>query len=556
MASWLDRLTAGIARIHAHRVYRRFRRVLDDPRRAQHASLTRALDTVRGSAYARHLDLQSVHTPADLRSAVPLQTYEDVRPWIDRLAAGDTAAWLAPRRRLHMFATTSGTTSRPKWIPVTDWYVQDYRCGWNAFGLKMLEDHPDAILRPILQSTSRDDADRAPSGVPVGAITGLMARLQKGIVRRYYVGSPGIAAIADAEARFYALMRFAVVRDVAFAITANPSTLIQLARIADLHAECLIRDVRDGALRGPAESAAGAGRLPRVSPDPVRARELEQIRERLGTLRPRDYWRMSFLACWTGGSMGPYLSRAREWYGPLPIRDIGLLASEGRVSTPLQDDVPWGPLALHSGYFEFIPLANAEQPQPATIEAADLSVGERYAVVLSNSTGLLRYRLDDVVEVKSFLGRTPVIEFLYRAGRVCSVAGEKLTESQVVAAWRATCESVKLAESDFIVAPVWGDPPWYQLVTEVSLPADFCSHFDRALAAQNEEYESRRKSLRLGALAWRQVPPGTFAAMDRSMALHRGGNAEQYKRSILLTAVEELERVLPRDSVVLPGGRV
>jgi hypothetical protein len=53
---------------------------------------------------------------------------------------------------------------------------------------------------------------------------------QKRIVRRFYVGRPEISHVPDARARYYTLMRLGVVRDVAFAITANPATLIQMAR--------------------------------------------------------------------------------------------------------------------------------------------------------------------------------------------------------------------------------------------------------------------------------------------------------------------------------------
>ena len=130
----------------------------------------------------------------------------------------------------------------------------------------------------------------------------------------------------------------------AFAITANPATLIQMAQTASEHGEALIRDVRDGTLSSrivgdpPLRLILSAG----LKADPGRARELEQLRSQHGALRPRDYWNIDFLACWTGGSMGHYLDRLADWWGPVPVRDIGLLASEGRVSIPLEDDTPTG----------------------------------------------------------------------------------------------------------------------------------------------------------------------------------------------------------------------
>ena len=87
-------------------------------------------------------------------------------------------------------------------------------------------------LRPILQSSGRYDASYTTAGIPCGAITGLLARTQKRIVRRYYVGHSDISLLDSTAARHYVLMRLGIVRDVAFAITASPATLIQMARTA------------------------------------------------------------------------------------------------------------------------------------------------------------------------------------------------------------------------------------------------------------------------------------------------------------------------------------
>lgn len=537
MASFLEHLGARLAHLHASRVYERFRAATADVARSEHAALARARSVVTGSAFARQYDLHRVRKPDDLRRALPLMTYEDYRPWIDRVAAGETAALFTPRQRPLMFATSSGTTAQPKLVPVTPAFVTDYRRGWNVFGLKMLTDHPQAILRPILQSTGRYDAAHTPAGIPCGAITGLLARTQKRIVRRFYVGRPEVAHLPDPQVRYYTLMRLGIVRDVAFAITANPATLIQLARTANDHAETLIRDVRDGTLN---PKMINDPRLHQhlactLRPDPARAAELAHLRNQHDALRPRDYWNITFLACWTGGSMGHYLDRLADWWGPVPVRDIGLLASEGRVSLPLEDGTPHGVLDVTAGVYEFIPLEEVNSPQPSTVNWRDLELGQDYAVVLSNATGLLRYRLDDIVRVHDRLGQTPIIEFLHRAGRVASVAGEKLTENQVVAAVRRVCRERSLPEFDFVLAPVWSDPPRYRLSSPFTPDDGLARALDHALAAENEEYESRRKSNRLDILQVRTLPADAITTMDRHLLAQRRGSAEQYKRPCLFT---------------------
>lgn len=546
MPSLIEHIAARIAFVHASGVYGRFVRSLRRVEREQQRALERALRVVAESDFGRRHALRAVRRPADLKRALPLVRYEDLRPYVERVWAGDTQALLSPRQRILMFATSSGTTAKPKLIPVTPQFVGDYRRGWNTFGLKMLSDHPHSVLRAILQSSSRYDAQRSPAGVPVGAITGLLAMTQKRIVRRFYVSRPELGHLPDPRARYYTLMRLGIGRDVAFAITANPATLIQMAQTADEESETLIQDVHDGTLSARVVPDAALRRVlaAGLGPKPGRAALLADLRSRHGTLRPRDYWELAFVACWMGGSLGHYLQRLQEWYGDVPVRDIGLLASEGRVSIPLEDNTPAGVLDVRSSLFEFIPVEQCEDESPETLWAWELETGRDYAVVLTNASGLMRYRLDDVVRVRGWVEQAPVVEFLYRAGRIASVAGEKLTENQVVEAVRMACRRLNRSEFDFILAPCWADPPFYRLSCETAPQAGLADALDQALCEQNDEYASRRKSLRLQQLEVRPLPAGAIAAMDDRLRRARGSAAEQYKRPCLCTQPGEDDQAL------------
>ena len=546
MPNLIEHFAARLARLHARKVYSRFLQSLRRVEHEQQQVLQKVLALVTSSDFGRQHGLHSVRGPADLRRAVPLMTYEDMRPYIERVWDGETGALFNPHQRLMMFATSSGTTAKQKLVPVTPEFVRDYRRGWNTFGLKMLTDHPRAVLRAILQGTGRHDSSHSPAGIPCGAITGLLAQTQKRIVRRFYVGRPEIAYLTEPRARYYTLMRLGITRDVAFAITANPATLIQMARTANEESETLIGDIRDGTLSEQVVSDPAVHRIltAGLKSNPGRAAELEHMRAERGKLRPRDYWDLTFLACWTGGSMGLYLERLHEWYGDLPVRDIGLLASEGRVSIPLEDDTPTGVLDVQSALFEFIPLEQCGAKSPDTLMARELEVGRDYAVVLTNSSGLVRYRLDDVVRMRGWLEQAPLLEFLHRAGRVASIAGEKLTENQAVQAIRLTCQQLEITEFNFILAPCWGDPPYYRLNCESQFSPEFIDALDKALCEQNDEYASRRASLRLDPLRLRELPIGTITVMDSRLSSARGSTAEQYKRPCLLTHPGDDDRLL------------
>lgn len=546
----LDQIFARLAWYHADHVFQTFVRALRKPAQVEAHSLRTTMTQIRGSEFARQYRLDRVKTRDDLRKALPIQSYEDLRSYIEREAAGDRGALLNPRIPIEMFATSSGTTDRRKLVPVTPAFVKDLRRGFNTFGLKLLRDHKEAFLRHILQVSGRMDEGNTPSGVPCGAVTGLLARTQKKIVRQYYVGNSDLALLDEPRARYYTLMRLGAQRDVSFAVTANPATLIRMAQTANDEVEHLIRDIFQGTI---SEAIVPNAQMreqlsAKLEPDPVRARQIEGIVGHQNRLRPADLWNLQVVVCWQGGSMGHYLERVREWWGDLPIRDPGLIASEGRISLPLHDNTTGGPIDPSAGVFEFIPLDQADKDQPETLWYDEVITGEKYVVVLSNPSGLLRYRLDDVIQVTGWEGRVPVVEFLHRAGRVASVAGEKLTENQIVAAVNVACRELGRPGFDFIAAPVWGDPPQYRMSAVTEPDHALACAIDEALCAQNDEYASRRKSERLGPLLIRAIPAKAVQVLDEKLVERRGARAEQYKRPTLLTSLNGDEELLEANS--------
>ena len=114
---------------------------------------------------ARHADSQfgrdhrfaQIRTTADFRRQVPIRGYEGHEPYIERVRNGDVNALFGPGTEVLMFAMTSGTTNRPKTIPVTRQSLQDYREGWTIWGIRAFDTHFDGLrrgLRPILQLAS------------------------------------------------------------------------------------------------------------------------------------------------------------------------------------------------------------------------------------------------------------------------------------------------------------------------------------------------------------------------------------------------------------------
>ncbi|MCE5278217.1 MAG: GH3 auxin-responsive promoter family protein [Planctomycetaceae bacterium] len=525
--AWLD--TRAFVKAHA------------DTAGAQEQLLLRLIARHAATDFGRDHGLAGVKSYGDFVRAVPVRTYEQMRPYFDRVFQGQTTALLPADEKVVMFSMTSGTTGLPKYIPVTAPFLENQRRGFNILGLSALNMHKAGWLRPIVQISSPMDDQLSPTGLPCGAISGMLAMNQQKIVRRMYPAPYQVASISNAAVKYYTLMRCAITHDVAIISTANPSSIIKMAEAAQAHAERIIRDVADGTFTPPGPIPAAVAGLLRFRPNRRAARRLQQALDEDGTLLPRRFWKPAFLTHWTGGTLKLYLRRLRELFGEVPIRDLGLLASEGRFSIPLEDNTPAGIAEIVSNVLEFIPIEEYGRDNPHTLPAHQARVGEEYFLVITNWAGLWRYSIDDRVRVVGRFGQSPVFEFLSRGLRTANLTGEKLTEHQVVEAMRQATARIGTDVNRFTFQPVFRGTPCYQLVIE---PIDgngaesaLAPAMDQALAELNIEYQSKRHSGRLGPIRLSLAGSGYFDQREHDEIQRRHGRSEQYKHQYLLTDV-------------------
>ena len=550
------RARAGaIPRALFRRQARRFLAAAKNCRSAQSQVLAELLALNAGSRFARQHRLEGARNATQYRRRVPVSDYEYFRPYIDDVKAGHPEALLGPKNRLLMFSLTSGTTAQAKYIPITERFLADYRTGWQAWGIQAADAHPGINSRNILQLSSDYDLFRTPGGTPCGNISGLVAACQKRAVRTMYTVPSAVAKIRSSDAKLYTTMRLAVAdRNIGMIMTANPSTLIQLAKISDARKDDLIRDIAEGTLAEsesvPAEvHRAIARRISRK--DKTRAKELEAIVERTGRLSPSEFWpEMQLLAIWTGGSAGAYLPALHEDFGNVPIRDHGLSASEGRMTIPVCDGTPSGILDVTTHFFEFIPESEYGKPDALVLEAHELEEGRNYYILLTTSSGLCRYNICDVVRCTGFYQSTPMVEFLHKGAHIANLTGEKISESQVVAAVRSASDEMRLCLSQFTMSPVWGNPPKYHLHFEqadVPAPHQGQSLVDRVddhLKLINCEYRDKRASGRLAPIKCVPLPEGTWSSFAQLRRQKSGGSVEQYKHPCLVPDLEFSSKLL------------
>ena len=223
------------------------------------------------------------------------------------------------------------------------------------------------------------------------------------------------------------------------------------------------------------------------------------------------------------------------------MRDVGLIASEGRMTIPLADGTASGVLDITTNYYEFIPESEADSHKPTVLGAHEVKEGGRYFILLTTRYGLYRYHIYDLVRVTGFHNGTPLVEFLSKGSSISSIAGEKLSEYQVTHSMVDILRELDTTLSAYSLAPCWDDEmPYYGLFLErgdlsEAAAAKLADRLDDRLRSANIEYASKRDTRRLGTVRPEWVEAGFWQEWDRARLARSGGAPEQYKHPCLIT---------------------
>ncbi|MGL5096260.1 MAG: GH3 family domain-containing protein, partial [Planctomycetia bacterium] len=311
-----------------------------------------------------------------------------------------------------------------------------------------------------------------------------------------------------------------------------------------------IRDVYEGTVHPdfPIPDSLRKVERHRLQPNRARAKELEEIVSRTGRMAPKDVWpTLKLLGNWTGGSVGAYLRHYPDHYGAPAVRDLGLIASEGRMTIPMEDGTSGGVLEIGSTFFEFIPAGEIDAPNPTVLESHELKEGCDYFILLTTSSGLYRYNIYDVVRCVGWFNRTPILSFLNKGSNFSNLTGEKISEHHAAKAVEDGLRTLDLKLSAYALAPVWlpeEKAPYYGLFVEAGDFADagqaakLAALVEENLGRLNIEYEAKRESHRLQAVRAELLPTGAWKQWDQARLARTGGTAEQYKHPVLIADLE------------------
>jgi hypothetical protein len=389
----------------------RFRRAASHVRDEQQRLLHTLVRVNAATEFGRRYGFSTIRSPRDFQDRVPLLTYEDIRPAVERLAAGESG--ILSSEPVNLFEPTGGSAGTIKLIPYTAALRREFQRAIRPWIANLFLARPELMEGHAYWAVSPATAPAqwTTGGLPIGFEddSAYIGGWQRRLVQMTMAVPATLRKESDIE-RFRYLTLRALIQCSSLRIVSiwHPSFLSWLVERLPEWGDALVREV-SGFRRRAALRAALRARTPA---------------ERHARLWPR----LGLISCWAdAASEGPAAAIGRL-FPQATLQGKGLIATEGIVSFPLVNR-EGAILAVRSHFLEFAPEGDRSGTRPAL--AHELEVGGRYAVIISTGGGLYRYQLQDVVQVVGVAGQCPLIRFVGRGGSVSDWFGEKLTDACV-----------------------------------------------------------------------------------------------------------------------------
>ncbi len=413
--------------------------------------LKRAGETEIGQKY----DFESIHNYETFQSRIPVQDYEGIRPYIERLRQGEkNLLWPG---EIKWFAKSSGTTSaKSKFIPVTNDSLEDchFRGGKDVLALYYLN-RPESEMYSgkCLTLGGSHQINNFSNDSYYGDLSAIL--IENLPFWTHFMRTPeqSIALMDEWEAKLEKITETTIKENVT-SLAGVPSWFMVL---------------------------------------------IKHVLEKTGKKNLLEVWPNLELFIHGGINFTPYRNQYKEI---IPTDKMNYLetynASEGFFA--IQDDlkVPSMLLMLDYGvFYEFVPLRELAKPYPKAKTIENVETGVEYALVITTNGGLWRYLIGDTVRFTSLKPHRIIITG--RTKHYMNAFGEELMIENAERALEKACEVTGAVIKEYTAAPIFmgsetqGTHEW--LVEFEKAPASldaFLTTLDETLQAVNSDYEAKR----------------------------------------------------------------
>lgn len=498
-----ERMIRKIARSILTSYNKPVERFVDDPLGTQQKTLEYLLLHGQNTHYGREHHFASVKNDTDYRKQIPVIAYEHLRPYLDKIIVEKQTQvlWDTP---VKWFAMSSGTTEdKSKYIPVTNESLVNgnYRAGYHMLGMYAVH-HPDTsfVLGKTLVLGGSQQVNSIGNGIYTGDISAILMKNLPAPAKRRRTPER-IALLPDWEEKLEKLTDYAIHTDIR-SFVGVPSWMLVL---------------------------------------------LKKIVEERGVAIP-DLWPQLEVFFHGGVSFRPFQEQYEKLIPSTRMRYWETYnASEGFFGVqyaPHSKDMLL--LLDNEVYYEFIPSGEWDKEEPETIPLEGVVAGRQYAMVISTSGGLWRYKIGDTIE---FTSTDPYLfKVTGRTKQFINAFGEELIMDNADRALDDACRTTGAKITEYSVAPIYfsdknnGAHEW--LIEFETPPSDlnlFVDLLDDRLKKLNSDYEAKRSyNLSLNRPQVKVVEKGVFYAWmkqrEKAGGQHkvpRLSNNRSYVESIL-----------------------
>lgn len=460
------------------------------PAHAQEIWFEQLLKKGKKTSFGKALGFDTIRNIDDFQQKVPLQDYNSLKPFIDRMLK-DEANVLWPER-IKWFSKSSGTTNdKSKYLPVSKENLKkcqlqgsyDLMAMWfDQFpNSKVFENSKSVIMGGSISRYGKGYKAR------IGDVSAVMLKNLPFYAEYYICPDIKTALLSDWEEKLETLASSMIGQNITNIGGVPTWTLILFKRILELSGKASLIDV-----------------FPNFE-----------------------------MYAHGGVDFAPYKTQFQSLFGSDKIKFRNSYnASEGFFGAQQTDGDDSIALFLDNGvFYEFIPLEELDKDHPKAYTVENVSIGVDYAVVITTNAGLWRYQLGDTVQFTSL--KPHKIRITGRTKHFINVFGEEVMVWNTDKALSEVCASFGVEIADYTVAPVFfeagdskGGHEWAIEFRRAptNLPA-FQRALDLALQAINSDYASKRyKSIALEELRINVVPVGVFRAWMKERGKLGGQN--------------------------------
>ncbi len=512
-----------------------------DCQKSQFKVLMDIVNYARDTFYGQKHNFSSIKSIEDFQNRVPINDYEDLRPYILRHTKGEEDI-LFPGKPV-MYATTSGTTKEPKWIPVTRKYFEDCYNGLSKLWLySLLKENPHIYDGPELSIVGKPVEGYTEDGTPYGSCSGHVYENIPNFLKAVHVVPQEVFSVDDYESRYYCFMRFTLEHQIKLIITGNPSTLLALHRVVQNNIDNLLNDIEEGSLKKELIIEPELRRRIEsfLRPNPERARELKKLASKHTPLFPKHYWpTLEVVNTWKCGNSGLYLRHVEDFYSEkTKIREFSYFSTEARAGIVLSSEQIPSILAAHRMFFEFIEVDDMEGANPKIRLASELEDGHSYYIIITNTNGLYRYNINDILKVEGSYNDFPMLRFIQKGAGVTSLTGEKLHEAQLIETFAELEKETEMKAVFFIAFASFKSSAYHVFIEfdrdfQIEKVKNFGIALDKKLMQANIEYKAKRLSQRINPPILHLLEKNSFEKF-KTTCLNRGYRDGQFKLVHLL----------------------